>query len=96
MFLIEHRNNYGESQNVGMRDFTCEECTRLWRTYSAATSKHLQLEGDLKAALTSGRDAEANGLALILEAAEADRLAAREAIRQHEEQDHTAASEASA
>jgi hypothetical protein len=53
----------------------CEECLRLWRHYSSATTEHIRLDSDLRLAAFD-RDLERiAALTLQVEAAELARMA---------------------
>jgi hypothetical protein len=66
----------------------CGECSRLWREYSQRATAHIHLMGKHRIAkLQNDRE----GIALLdpkLSEAELERVAARDAIRQHETADH--------
>ena len=62
----------------------CDECRRLWREYAAATTAHVRLQAELRAAAPDQLEA----LPAQVQAAEKKRTALREAIRRHEELAH--------
>jgi hypothetical protein len=65
---------------------SCEECRRLWRDYTLATTDHVRLGNNLQLAALK-RDTEAIGiLTLQVESAAEKRQSSRAAFRGHETQ----------
>ena len=70
---------------------SCEECRRLWREYTLATTDHVRLGNNLQLAALK-RDTEAIGiLTPQVETAAEKRQSSREAIRGHQTQHGSAA-----
>ena len=70
---------------MGMR-VGCEECSRLWREFAAATTEHIRLENKLQLAALQ---CDLDGIAILtpqVEAAAEKRQSLREGIRWHEAQ----------
>ncbi len=66
----------------------CPECQRLWRDYAAATTEHIRLDGKLRLAALDFDHEQVALLTPQSEAAGNSRKKTREAIRQHERNEH--------
>jgi DNA-binding response OmpR family regulator len=66
----------------------CGECQRLWREYSIATVRHIELEEDLQVAAVL----RASKLKVQVETASQQRNHSQQAISQHEQEAHGASS----
>jgi hypothetical protein len=62
----------------------CEDCKRLWRAYATATTEYASMDKHLNAAAANGTLGVVSSLVPKLEALEKAKVAAREAVRQHE------------
>jgi hypothetical protein len=62
----------------------CEDCKRLWRAYAAATTEYISTDTKLHKAAINNSITIVASLVPKLEALENAKIAAREAVRQHE------------
>ena len=64
---------------------SCEECTRLWREFAAATTEHIRLDSKLRLAALEHNGEKITWLKPRVECAQRLRNELRVAIRKHEE-----------
>jgi hypothetical protein len=62
----------------------CAECQRLWREYSIATARHINLEDELQVAGVARR----SELKVLVEGAARQRSQAWQALSQHKKEAH--------
>jgi hypothetical protein len=74
----------------------CDECRRLWRQYSVATSEHIRLDNQLTIAALAHYEEDVTRIAPEVEKAVVRRSEARDAIKVHERAAHSSADAATA
>jgi len=67
-------------------DQNCDECKRVWRAYAAATTEFYSVDKQLQTAAKGNRLETVASLVSKLEALEQAKVAAHEAISQHEKE----------